>query len=193
MEAILSGVDLHDFTARRVFGEGFTKRDRKVAKAIGFGKVYGGGAATVSKQTGVPEADVRPAMMAYDDTFPGIKRYGKRLQSRAEYGKREVITVSGRHLPLDKDRLYAATNYVVQSTARDLLAQAIVDIFDAGLGDHLLLPVHDELIAQAPEADAQEVILEIGRLMDSTFYTLPIVSDPEVYGPSWGHGYGAPS
>ena len=125
--------------------------------------------------------------------FPGIRRYGQRLQSRAQYGKREVVTVSGRHLPLDRDRLYAATNYVVQSTARDLLAQAIVDIFDAGMGDHLLLPVHDELVAQAPEKEAEEVIHEIGRLMGSTFYGIPIVSDPEVYGPSWGHGYGAPA
>ncbi|WP_424936633.1 MULTISPECIES: DNA polymerase [Bacteria] len=193
MEAIKSGTDLHDFTAAKVFGPDFTKRQRKVAKAIGFGKVYGGGATTVSRQTGVPIADVKPAMAAYDATFPGIKRYGARLQSRAQYGKREVITVSGRHLPLDRDRLYAATNYVVQSTARDLLAQAIVDIFDAGLGDTLLLPVHDELIAQADAADAEEVIHEIGRLMESSFYSIPIVSDPEVYGRSWGSGYHVPA
>lgn len=192
MEAIRSGTDLHDFTAARVFGPDFTKRQRKIAKAIGFGKVYGGGKATVSRQTGVPESDVAPAMAAYDKTFPGIKRYGARLQSRAQYGKREVVTVSGRHLPLDRDRLYAATNYVVQSTARDLLAQAIVDIFDAGLGDTLLLPVHDELIAQAPAEDAEDVIREIGRLMESTFYSIPIVSDPEVYGRSWGSGYNVP-
>lgn len=193
MEAILSGTDLHDFTASRVFGPDFTKKQRKVAKAIGFGKVYGGGATTVSRQTGVPIDDVRPAMAAYDETFPGIKRYGAKLQNRAAYGKREVITVSGRHLPLDRDRLYAATNYVVQSTARDLLAQAIVDIFDAGLGEHLLLPIHDELIAQAPKADAHDVIHEIGRLMESTFYRIPIVSDPEVYGRSWGSGYNVPA
>lgn len=193
VEAILSGTDLHDFTAAKVFGPDFTSRQRKIAKSIGFGKVYGGGAATVSMQTGVPEADVKPAMLAYDKTFPGIKRYGARLQSRAKYGKREVVTVSGRHLPLDRDRLYAATNYVVQSTARDLLAQAIVDIFDAGLGDTLLLPVHDELIAQADAHEAEEVIREIGRLMDSTFYGTPIVSDPEVYGRSWGSGYKVPA
>jgi DNA polymerase-1 len=190
VEAILSGVDLHDFTARRVFGEDFTKRDRSVSKAIGFGKVYGGGADTVSKQTGVPVNDVRPAMGAYDKTFPGIKRYGAGLVRKARYGDRAVTTLSKRRLPLDADRLYAATNYMVQSTARDLLAQAIVDIFEAGLGDLLLLPVHDELVAQADAADAPEAIAEIGRLMESTFYRLPIVADPDVYGASWGHGYG---
>ncbi len=192
VEAIKSGVDLHDFTAAKVFGPDFTKMQRKISKSIGFGKVYGGGATTVARQTGANIDAIRPAMAAYDDTFPGIKRYGQRLQRRAEYGKKEVITVSGRHLPLDKDRLYAATNYVVQSTARDLLAQAIVDIFDAGLGDHLLLPVHDELVAQAPEAEAEDVVQEIGRIMGSTFYGIPITSDPEVYGRSWGSGYKCP-
>ncbi|CCQ44638.1 3'-5' exonuclease family protein [Pseudarthrobacter siccitolerans] len=192
VEAIKSGVDLHDFTAEKVFGPDFTKMQRKISKSIGFGKVYGGGATTVARQTGADIDAIRPAMAAYDSTFPGIKRYGQRLQKRAEYGKKEVITVSGRHLPLDKDRLYAATNYVVQSTARDLLAQAIVDIFDAGLGDHLLLPVHDELVGQAPKHEAEEVIQEIGRIMGSTFYGIPITSDPEVYGPSWGSGYKCP-
>lgn len=192
-KAILDGEDLHSFTARMVYGEEFTKAHRKISKAVGFGKVYGGGAATIQRQTGAPMDSVREALAGYDRTFPGIKRFAKRLQSRAEYGKKEVVTVSGRHLPLDRDRLYAATNYVVQSTARDLLAQAIVDIFDAGLGDHLILPVHDELIAQAPTPEAEEVIHEIGRLMETPdFLGVPILSDPEVYGPSWGSGYGAP-
>lgn len=193
-KAILDGVDLHDFAARMVFGEGFTKRQRSIAKAIGFGKVYGGGAATISRQTGAPIEDVKPALANYDRSFPGIKRYGRRLQERAQYGRREVVTPSGRHLPLDRDRLYAATNYVVQSTARDILAQAIVDIFDAGLGDYLLLPVHDEIIAQAPEAEAADVVAEIGKIMDGSFQhqheSIPILSDPEVYGLSWGSGYG---
>lgn len=190
-EAILSGVDLHDWTATRIYGDGFTKSQRKTVKGVGFGKVYGGGATTIARQTGAPMDAVKEAIAAYDSTFPGIKAFGRRLQKSAEYGKKEVITPSGRHLPLDRDRTYAATNYVVQSTARDLLAQAIVNLFDQGLGDHLLLPIHDEILAQAPENDAKDVVLEIGRVMESTFFGIPITADPEVYGRSWGHGYGA--
>ncbi|MEU4568640.1 DNA polymerase [Micromonospora sp. NPDC023956] len=192
-KAIADGVDLHSFTAEKVFGPDFTKQHRKIAKAVGFGKVYGGGATTIARQTGAEMESVKAALAAYDATFPGIKRYSRRLVNRAEWGRKEVITPSGRHLPLDRDRLYAATNYVVQSTSRDLLAQAIVDLFDAGLGGHLLLPVHDELIAQAPRESAEEVVREIGRVMESTFYGVKIESDPEVYGASWGHGYGAPN
>lgn len=197
-QAIRDGADLHEFTAKLVLGEdGWAalskpdkKKARKLYKGVGFGKVYGGGAATLSRQTGAPVDGVRDAIRAYDSVYPEIRRYSKRLQSRAEFGRKEVVTPAGRHLPLDRDRLYAATNYVVQSTARDLLAQAIVDAFDAGLGDGLLLPVHDELVAQAPEADAEEYVRELGRVMGSTFYGVPIDSDPEVYGLSWGHGYG---
>jgi DNA polymerase I len=191
IEAITSGVDLHDFTAQRIYGEGFTKKDRKIAKGVGFGKVYGGGAVTLARQTGADIDAVRHAINAYDETFPGIKRYARRLQEGAESGKYEVVTESGRHLPLDRDRLYSATNYVVQSTARDLLAQAIVDLFERGLGEFLLLPVHDELIAQAPTHEAESVIREIASVMSSTFFGVPITTDYEVYGASWGHGYGA--
>lgn len=191
--AIRNGEDLHSFTAKMVYGPEFTKAHRKIAKAVGFGKVFGGGAATIQRQTGAPMEQVREALAGYDATFPGVKRFAKKLGNRADYGKKEVVTLSGRHLPLDKDRIYAATNYVVQSTARDLLAQAIVDIFDAGMGDYLRLPVHDELIAEAPEAEAADVIHEIGRLMETPdFFGVPIAAEAEVYGPSWGHGYGAP-
>jgi DNA polymerase-1 len=192
IQAILDGVDLHDFTAEMIYGPEFTKAHRKLAKGVGFGKVYGGGATTLSRQTGAPLAEVQHAIRGYDKAYPGIRKYGRRLQSRAQYGKREVITETGRHLPLDRDRLYSATNYAVQSLSRDILAQAIVDLFDKGLGDHLLLPVHDELVAQAPKADAPEVARTIGETMTRTFKGVPITSTGEVVGPTWGHAYGAP-
>ena len=193
IEAITSGVDLHDYTAEKLFGPTFTKTQRKLAKGVGFGKVYGGGAETLSRQTGAGIGDVRRAIQAYDETFKGIKRYSQGLMESAQYGKREVVTVTGRHLPLDRDRLYAATNYVVQSTARDVMAQAIVNLFDAGLGDYLLLPIHDEVIGEAPEGEAQEVIDSIQEVMRGNgFQGLPLDTDGEVVGTSWGHAYGAP-
>jgi DNA polymerase I len=191
-EAIHSGEDLHSYTANLVFGPDFTKAQRTLAKMVGFGKVYGGGADTIARQTGAPVANVKTAIAAYDRTFPEIRRYARHLQDRATFGAREVITPSGRRLPLDRDRLYAATNYVVQSTARDLLAQALIDLEEAGLGEYLLLPVHDEVVFQAPKAEADDVAREIARVMSTEdFFGVPIATDADVYGPSWGHGYGA--
>ena len=189
-EAILSGVDLHDYTAEKLFGPNFTSAQRKLAKGVGFGKVYGGGAETLSRQTGTGIGDVRRAIQAYDETFRGIKRYSQGLQESAQRGKREVVTRVGRHLPLDRDRIYAATNYVVQSTARDVLAQAVVDLYDKGLGDYLLLPIHDEILGQAPAAEAEEIVHEIKKVMERDFDGIPLLSDAEVYGRTWAHGYG---
>lgn len=191
-QAIASGLDLHSFTAERVFGPNFTKAHRQIAKAVGFGKVYGGGAETISRQTGADIPSVKQALIAYDRTFPGIRKYSYRLIDRMKNGLNEVTTPIGRRLPVDADRLYACTNYIVQSTARDLFAKAIVRIFKAGMGQYLLLPIHDELLGQAPVAEAEDVVKEIGRLMESTFMGVHIASSPKVVGSSWGAAYGAP-
>lgn len=187
--AIVEGRDLHDFTASLIYGDDFTPTMRRYAKGVGLGKVFGGGATGLAKQIGAPYAQVKYAVDRYDEVYPEVGDYSRALQRKARYGKQEVVTPFGRHLPLDRDRAYACVNYAVQSTARDLIAKALVDIDKAGLGEHVLLPVHDELIVQAPREDIDEAVREIGRLMESTFMGVAIESDPEVYGPSWGHGY----
>lgn len=194
LKAINDGQDLHDVTARLLYGDDFTKAQRKLAKNTNFGRVFGGGASTLARQAGVSEAEAKKAMALYDRGFPGVKRYGRNLMERAEFGKREVVTPSGRHLMLDRDRLYAATNYVVQSTARDVLCQALIYLDQEGLTDYLTLPVHDEVLGQAPIAEVDEVVREIERVMTMPFMDLvTLTAEGEVYGPSWGHGYGADS
>ena len=191
ISAIKSGVDLHDFTAAQLFGEEFSKQQRKIAKGVGFGKVYGGGASTLSRQTGAEIEDVKRAIAAYDRTYPGIAAYSRGLIESTDRGELVVYTPSGRPLPLDRDRVYAATNYIVQSTARDVLAQAVVNMFDAGLGEFLLLPIHDEVLAQAPSQDAEDVLRQMRKVMEEhDFMGVPVLSDGEIYGRSWGHGYG---
>lgn len=201
--AISQDLDLHSFTAARVFpdftieklkaGDKKAEQQRKIAKNIGFGKVYGGGADSVARLTGAEVDGVKVAMRAYDKTFPGIRRYSQQLIQQAKGGLLEVITPIGRRLPLDEDRLYAATNYMVQSTARDILAKAIIRAFEAGLGDYLLLPVHDELLGQAPVDGAQEIVNELGRVMATQFQGVEIATKPTVVGPSWGAAYRAPA
>lgn len=192
IEAILAGEDIHDSTARLLFGEDFTKGQRKLAKVAGFGKVYGGGVDSLARQSGTTPEVMRQVVQKYDLTYPGVKRYSRRLMDRAEMGRLAVVTPSGRHLPLDRDRLYAATNYVVQSTARDVLAQALLRLDEAGLGDYLLLPIHDEVLAEVPADQAEDLAQTIGREMEMDFLGVPLLTDAEVLGPSWGHGYGAP-
>lgn len=193
MAAIAEGTSLHVVTATLMFGPDYTKGQYKLAKNTGFGEVFGGGATTLARQAGVPLDVAKAAKSSYSRAFPGIKRFGRRLVDRAKStGDRNVTTPSGRVLPLDGDRLYAATNYIVQSTARDVLGQALLDLEEAGLSKYLLLPVHDEVIGQADEGEAKEVSEAIREVMTMDFHGVRLDAEAEVYGKSWGHGYGAP-
>jgi DNA polymerase-1 len=189
--AIAEGRDLHGFTAELIYGPGYTSFHRKLCKGVGFGKVYGGGALTLSRQTGAPLPDVKKAIAAYDRTYRGIKRFSNKLQREARADGYIVWTPVGRRLPLDRDRVYAATNYMVQSTARDVLCQALLDMDDKGLSEFLLLPIHDEVLGCAPDADVEEVVKEVVGTMSMNFFGVPLDADPvdAIGGRSWGSRY----
>ncbi|MEW2302596.1 DNA polymerase [Streptomyces sp. NPDC006655] len=190
-EAIASGEDLHDFTARQVWGPGFTKQHRKIGKGIGFSKVYGGGAATTARQTGADENDVRRAMAEYDRVYPEIKRWSYKLQREARWNSWVGVSETGRRLPVDRNRAYAIVNYVVQSTARDCLGNALITAKESGLLDYMRLPIHDEILASAPRAEAKEIAKEFERCMTFSLGGVPIEAEAEIGGNSWGSLYGA--
>lgn len=187
--AINNGIDLHDYTAQLVYGEGFTKAQRSMGKGIGFGKVFGGGAATLSRQTGAPIDQVRSAIKSYEEAYFELPEYARSLQREQRMRGGYILSHNGRFLPLDTGREYAAVNYSVQSIARDLLAQALIDCAKAGLDDYLLLPVHDEILFQAPVDIAAEVAHTVGNVMSGTFIDVPISATGEIYGKTWAHGY----
>jgi len=184
LEAIANGVDLHTNTAELV---GIS---RKVAKMTNFLIVYGGGAGKLSTSAGIPLSEAKEAIDGFHRAFPSVRRYGNRLQDRSGYGARPIVTPSGRRLNLDRDRTYAAINYMVQSTARDVLAEAILEIGDhEDLRELMLMPVHDELVFQAPREEANEVADKVAAIMTRKFGSVLLEAEGDVYGPSWGHGY----
>jgi DNA polymerase-1 len=190
-EAIRNGEDLHSFTARMVFGEGFTAKHRKISKGIAFGKVYGGGIDTIQRQTGAPFHEVQAALSAYDRVYPEVKRASSRWQREALVTGGVFVSATGRRLPLDRDRRYAVVNYACQSTARDCLGQSMLNAEEAGLLDYLRLPIHDELLASVPEKDATDLAREIERCMTFDLFGVPIEAEAEVGKRSWGSLYGA--
>jgi len=189
--ALIAGEDLHGYTASLVFGPDYTPAHRKVAKGIGLGKVYGGGADHVAGQTGAPVADVRRAMATYDSVYPEIKQASNRWQREARQQGLVTVSATGRHLPLDRERMYAVVNYQCQSAARDVLGQALIHMDEKGLLPFLRLPIHDEVLASVPRGEAEEVAREIERCMTFDLMGVPIISEAEVGGRSWGSLYGA--
>jgi DNA polymerase I len=101
-----------------------------------------------------------------------------------------VVTPYGRRLIVDASKPYAATNYLVQSTARDIMAEALLRVMDdPEVGRMVLLPIHDELLGQAPRNRAEYAANRFGLLMTTEFEGVPITASGKVYGKSWGHGY----
>jgi DNA polymerase-1 len=188
-EAILQGLDLHGYTAELAYGPDYTKQQRTHMKGAGFGIAYGGGAKGLSRKLGISVAQATAVVKAYTRVYPEIKRWSLQLQRTARRNGMVMRSPTNRILALDRDRIYAAINYQVQSTAADVLKNALETLWTQGLGDYLLMPVHDEVVAQAPKEDAEDVARAIKKAMATEIMGLPIDSDAEVYGPSWGHGY----
>jgi DNA polymerase-1 len=189
IDVLLSGEDLHSSTAKRIWGDDYTKQQRGLAKVVTFSTAYGGGIDTIMRQTGADRDSVKSAVSGFRQAYPRLKRYSDGLTKSAEFGKCEVVTPSGRHLPLDRDRTYAAFNAVIQSTARDVLAQALVDLSKEGLDKYVLLPIHDEVLLNLPEGEAGDVSREIARVMETNFMGVPIGVDVEIGGRAWGSLY----
>ena len=182
-EPIVQGVDAHDDTARRLFGEGFSKEQRQIAKTVNFGSLYGGGAGTLAKQAGIGIEEARSVVTRWKATYQQVAR-----MSHVLGGTDTVVNPFGRRIPTDPARPYANLNYMIQSTARDLFVVAVERIVDEfGVGA-LWLFVHDEVILQVPAEQGDEVAKKVSDIMHTTFYGIPIDADAEVLGARWGHG-----
>lgn len=101
-----------------------------------------------------------------------------------------AVTPFGRRLIVDAEEAYAVVNYKIQSTARDIMARALLRVMDdPELEPTVLLPIHDELLGQAPKRQAQRIAERYGKVMSTRFEGVPITASGKVYGRSWGHGY----
>lgn len=101
-----------------------------------------------------------------------------------------ITTLAGRRLKVDADRAYSATNYKVQETARNIMATALLNMSQyPKVADKIILPVHDEILGEVPEAQAETYARVFGEIMSTTLGSVPITASGEVYGRSWGEGY----
>lgn len=180
IEAIKKDEDLHDYTASLI------KAPRKVAKTVGFGKVYGGGAKGLSEQSGLEIPVVASAIKAYNRVYPEVNTYSKKLQEQAGASN----TIRSRHdriLICDEGKGYALLNYDIQSSAKDVLMQGILEMDKQGLIPYVRLLVHDETVASAPRDQAEEIARAIAEAMRvEDYWGVPLDTDVEVGEESWG-------
>jgi len=193
IQAFLDGADLHLMTAQAAWPDKELDKDspeRKYAKTVNFGRVYGGGAKTVAEQTGLDLKTAKQVVDGFDRAYPGVQKLSAKLQREAT-SSGYIITPMGRRLPVDQDRAYSALNYLIQSTSRDVTGKALVRLHEAGFTPYLRLPIHDEILASVPEAQAQWGSQRIAELMAEQMGPVNVGTDPEIGGRSWGSLYGA--
>ena len=177
-ESFSQGEDIHARTAAEVFGlpiEGMDPMTRRRAKAINFGIIYGISAFGLARQLGIAPGEARGYIEAYFARYPGIRAYMERTKEEARIAG-YVLTPFGRRcwIPGIADRnparrAYAerqAINAPLQGGAADVIKRAMVRLpralRDAGLRSRLLLQVHDELLFEAPEDEA-DALAELAR------------------------------
>ena len=181
-EAFRAGADIHALTASEVFGvpmAAMTAETRRRAKAINFGILYGMSAFGLASRIQVPQAEAAEFIKAYFARFPGIKAYMERAKQECrERGYVETLFGRRCHLPGIKDtnparRGYAereAINAPLQGTAADIIKRAMARIpnalAQAGLNARMLLQVHDELVFEAPEPEAEETAALVKEVME---------------------------
>lgn len=193
-EAFRSGEDFHAVTASHVFGvplNEVTSSMRRAAKAVNFGIVYGISAFSLSQDLGVSAEEAKAYMDAYFARFPGVKRYMEDVVKKSrETGYAETIFRRRRTLPEITASKYAtrsfgervALNMPIQGTAADIIKLAMVKVFkrlkEEGFSSRLIMQVHDELIVECPENEAERVKSLLTQEMEGVCaLTVPLIAE----------------
>ncbi len=193
-QAFLTGQDIHRSTAAKIYNlppEMITPALRSSAKAVNFGIVYGIGAFSLSRDINVTVKEADQFIKNYLATFPGVKNY---MDETIAHGteKGYVTTLFGRRRALPElasknhnlralgERM--AMNTPIQGTAADVIKLAMVKVWRRlraeGLAANLILQVHDELIVEAPEAEAETVARILKEEMEGAVsYSVPLTAD----------------
>ena len=201
IDAFAAGEDIHRATAAIVLGvapELVTSEQRRAAKTINFGILYGMSAFGLSQELQISTKEADKFISAYLGQYPGVKRYMEEtLESAEKEGKVETLYGRVRWLPdirsknwnLRENARRMAINARIQGTAADILKLAMIAVDrrlrDEQPGAHLLLTVHDELVLEVPEEQAEAVAGIVKAEMEGVAdLKVPLVVDTG-WGQSW--------
>ncbi|MBT5481908.1 MAG: DNA polymerase I [Alphaproteobacteria bacterium] len=209
LEAFRNGVDIHAQTASEVFGVPLDQMDaetRRRSKAINFGIVYGISAFGLSRQLSIPQSEARDYIATYLDRFPGIRTY---MNDAREFAREHlyVETLFGRRIHIEQIgasnqamRGFSerqAINAPIQGSAADIIKRAMIclpaELAAQGLAADMLLQVHDELIFEVPEEQAEQSVQLIKSVMENAAspvvqLSVPLVVDAGI-ADSWSEAH----
>jgi len=206
LEAFSAGKDIHSATAAEVKGvsiEEVTSEDRRRAKAINFGLIYGMSAFGLAKQIGISRGEAQDYMNVYFERYPGVMQYMEETRLLATeqgyvetlYGRRlHLPEINARNAIRRKAAERAAINAPMQGTAADIIKKAMILVDDwieaeGNAQVNLLMQVHDELVFEVKEDVLEEVTKQITALMEGAVeLDVPLIADSD-FGNNWDEAH----
>jgi DNA polymerase-1 len=203
--AFNKGVDVHSSTAAEVFGvkiEDVKDEQRRSAKAINFGLMYGMSAFGLTRQLDIPRADAQKYLDTYFERYTGVKDYMANTKAQAKEDM-FVETIMGRRLYLNEINAAnglrrqaaerAAINAPLQGSAADIIKKAMIDInafLDKELPEtKMIMQVHDELIFETPKTNAKEILNLMKDMMEKAVkLDIPLIADAAI-GKNWNEAH----
>ncbi len=203
LNAFQAGQDIHTATAAAIHNvdlDQVTKEQRRQAKAINFGLIYGMSPFGLSRSTGITLAEAENFVKEYFHDFPGVRRYLDEIRqsaSRSGYvetmlGRRRFFPnlKSGANPALRAREEREAINAPIQGTAADIIKIAMTRLptalTNAGMKTRILLQVHDELVLEAPDHEVREAARVVRETMESAMIlSIPLTTDAR-WGQNWG-------
>ena len=208
-EAFKNYLDVHSATASEIFGislDEVSQDNRRSAKVINFGLIYGMSAFGLTRQLGIPRHEAQAYLDTYLEKYTGVRKY---MDSTKELAKKNlyVETILGRKLHVAEINASnglrrqaadsAAINAPLQGSAADIIKKAMIDI-DNWIGDdntdiRMIMQVHDELVFEIKENLVEESVGIIKKVMESTHlrykdFNVPLIVDYGV-GSDWGQSH----
>lgn len=200
-QAFRAGGDFHAETAAKVFGvarEDVTHEMRRRAKAVNFGIVYGISPFSLSQDIGVTQKEAKAYMEAYFATFPGVRSYMDKVVEQAKadgyvetlyHRRRDLPELSSSNFNLRSFGERVALNMPIQGTAADIMKLAMIRVWKRLQAElpqaKLVLQVHDELIVECPQADAEEAARLLTKEMEgAAALSVPLTADAH-WGKNW--------
>ncbi|HEV8314846.1 MAG TPA: DNA polymerase, partial [Burkholderiaceae bacterium] len=201
MRAFTEGIDVHRATAAEVFSasvDDVTSEQRRYAKVINFGLIYGMSAFGLASNLGIERAAATAYIDRYFQRYPGVKRYMDETRSSAKargyvetmFGRRIALPeINGGNGPRRSAAERQAINAPMQGTAADLIKLAMIAVQDAldreGRATKMIMQVHDELVFEVPEHELDWAREAVPRLMAGVAQlAVPLVAEVGI-GPNW--------
>jgi DNA polymerase-1 len=203
--AFNAGLDVHSATAAEVFGvslESVTEEQRRSAKAINFGLMYGMSAFGLTRQLDIPRAEAQKYLDTYFERYTGVKDYMANTKAQAKEDM-YVETLMGRRLYLNEINAAnglrrqaaerAAINAPLQGSAADIIKKAMIDINGFLKKEipetKMIMQVHDELIFETPEKSADDVLNLMKNMMEAAVkLDIPLIADAAI-GRNWNEAH----